>query len=304
MIHTARQSGKFRRLVRWLRPRVAIQSSLISVETVAVGLLESLWHMAISNAQRGDIGSHFDNVDIAEGIGWFGDTDEIIDAFVDTGWLDRCDEFRLVIHDWEDHAPGFIKRNIARKGGFAVVERPLNDSGESLSGRLPTQVSKEDPTHNITKHNQTKPNLTKEEGATEVAESVAAEPLDGGLVSWIEWWNTLYAASLVPCGVRKGSPAKAVVKAWNRVRRDPGLRDALSQRDVIERELRQCEFVRGASWLRPEKMLGGKNRDGTVIVQKLIEGGFRDSQKPKGRIKHDSRNGELLGGTGAVGTLG
>lgn len=147
MIHTARQAAKFTRLVRALRQRYPALPC--ATETIAVGLLESLWHFTISNAQRGDVG-RFDDDTIAEACGWFDDSTELVTLLVATGWLDECDENRLVIHDWQDHAPGYIKRNIDRKGGFAcAIKRPLNCSSEYGSGHTK---------QNKTKHNQTKPN--------------------------------------------------------------------------------------------------------------------------------------------------
>lgn len=160
MIHTARQSPKFTRLVRQLRATVA--TDMIDIETIAIGILERLWHMAIVGCQRGDIGK-YDNESIAESVGWFGDADVIVGILVTSGWLDEDAEFRLVIHDWSTHAPGFVKRNIGRQGGFARVAKSLlDDSSEQGSALLPTQESKEEATPNITQHNITQRNQEKD----------------------------------------------------------------------------------------------------------------------------------------------
>ena len=187
MIHTARQSPKFTRLVRRLRG--LIDCPLIDTETLAVGILERLWHMAISGAQRGDIGRH-DNETIAEAVGWFGDADTLIELLTDTEWVDRCDENRLVIHDWDEHAPAFVKRNIARKGGFAKpltnpVKQALPYSGEQGSERLPTQKGAQAATPN-----QTKPNLTKDSTGKGRPSGSAGKPA-GTYPDWFEdWWRT------------------------------------------------------------------------------------------------------------------
>lgn len=70
MIHQTTQGGKFKRLVRKLRP--LLTDCPVAVETVAVGLLERLWHATIVGAMRGDIG-RFDNEELAEAMGWHGD---------------------------------------------------------------------------------------------------------------------------------------------------------------------------------------------------------------------------------------
>lgn len=139
-----------------------VACEIVKPETIAVGLLERMWHVAIDSAPRGDIGK-IDDETLAELIGWMGDASELIELLVDTGWLDRCENHRLIVHDWPDHAPGFIKKNIARRGGFAVK----SSSREPFSGGKTAHVSHSGPTPNRTEHNPTKPNKTK-----------AAEPPD------------------------------------------------------------------------------------------------------------------------------
>jgi hypothetical protein len=156
MIHTATQTAKFKRMVRKVRPLVA--GMPIEPETVCVGLLERLWHATIASAFRGDIGSKMDDEEIAEAIGWSGDSQEIITILIETGWLDRCDNHRLVVHDWDNHAPKFVKGNAARYGGIikqgsSLEEVPCNTS--------PNEIPLSDLAPNQTKQNVTKPNKTK-----------------------------------------------------------------------------------------------------------------------------------------------
>ena len=224
MIHTTRQTAKFRKLVRWLRPQLVEQGVLISVETIAVGLLEGLWHLTISSAQRGDLGADLENIDIADGIGWYGDEDAIVDALVDSGWLDRCPKYRLVVHNWEKSGPQFIKRNIARKGGYVVAQAPLNDSSERLSGACATettQVSGQARTPNLTKPNQTKPDLVAlrssgDDGGTLVDDSESESIEDPDAVPPA---TDLLGDPIVPDDVPPLQPPAIkpddVVTAWN-----------------------------------------------------------------------------------------
>jgi hypothetical protein len=100
------QHTKLRRLVRVLKvPQYA-----------AVGILESLWHLTAREAELGDIGKLSDE-DIADVIGWEGAPAELIAALVDSGWLDRSEEFRLSVHDWEEHADDATKLKIKRARG-------------------------------------------------------------------------------------------------------------------------------------------------------------------------------------------
>lgn len=134
MKHTTIDSMKFKRLTKRLGlPRYAV-----------AGLLEMLWQATVRNAPRGDIGK-FDNEAIAIELDWDGDPDELIRHMIDTGWLDEHADHRLVVHDWADHAPAFVHRNISRKGGFCVPSRSpdtsicaadMSDGDDHLSERL------------------------------------------------------------------------------------------------------------------------------------------------------------------------
>lgn len=79
------------------------------------GILETLWHLAIESADEGDIGK-FSNEDIAMGLEWEGDADELVGALIDSGFVDEDQERRLVIHDWFDHAPDYIKERLRKRG--------------------------------------------------------------------------------------------------------------------------------------------------------------------------------------------
>lgn len=162
MIHQARQSAKFTKLVRRLRGE--FQGVPIDIETIVVGILERLWHCTMNNAKRGDIG-RLDDETIAEHCGWFGNASDLISALVDCGWIDRTnDDYRLVIHDWHEHAPYFIKKHIDRCGGFVTKPHMGKDfkkstpDGEGYEVE-PPQEGQSERTPNITKHNITKHNV-------------------------------------------------------------------------------------------------------------------------------------------------
>lgn len=80
----------------------------------AVGILESLWFLAAKEAPRGDIG-RLSNEDIALGLDYEGDADELIDALLD-GWLDKSEHHRLIVHDWHEHSDDAIDLRLARTG--------------------------------------------------------------------------------------------------------------------------------------------------------------------------------------------
>lgn len=84
------------------------------------GLLDAIWRSTASNAPAGDIG-RLSNEDIAASIEYEDDPDELVQHLVECGWLDEDDEFRLIVHDWSDHVPNFLK------GGFAKSGRTFAD---------------------------------------------------------------------------------------------------------------------------------------------------------------------------------
>ena len=81
----------------------------------AKGLLQSVWDFVGDNCPRGDVG-RFSNEDIAFGIDFEGDFDPVIEALVETGWLEESEEHRLIIHDWKDHCEDRIKKRLQRAG--------------------------------------------------------------------------------------------------------------------------------------------------------------------------------------------
>ena len=93
MKHSAPQTAKFKKLIRALRPIVKCDS--VSIETVAVGILERLWHATIQNTQQGDIGK-VDDETLCELVGWHLEPTTLIDILVSTGWLDRCEVHRTL----------------------------------------------------------------------------------------------------------------------------------------------------------------------------------------------------------------
>jgi hypothetical protein len=104
-----------------------------------VGLLESIWKLGLTSAQAGDIG-RYSNEDIAAAIEYEGDADEIVDVLVNCEWLDADPEFRLIIHDWSEHVPTYLKGNFSgRKKSFADViakqraKRPAKQGANSVT---------------------------------------------------------------------------------------------------------------------------------------------------------------------------
>jgi hypothetical protein len=164
-----------------------------------MGLLESLWLLTQKSAPRGDVGKQLDNEDIAIELEWDGDADELVNALVDTRWLDRCSEHRLVVHDWATHAPRYVHGIVSKRGGFAVQQNTETAPSEDVVPHPPCDTDAETKTVATTvpqysrglqsrtnsttvadctreQPNLTKPNLTKPNSFCSEADKQPSEP--------------------------------------------------------------------------------------------------------------------------------
>src|SRR5690606_22276698 len=81
----------------------------------AIGHLELLWAFAGKQAAQGNVGKWPDGA-IARACDWMGDPEMFITALVESGFLDRDDSFRLTVHDWSHHAPGWVRAKLKKLG--------------------------------------------------------------------------------------------------------------------------------------------------------------------------------------------
>lgn len=153
-----------------------------------VGLLEALWNATVHNAPLGNIGK-LTNEEIAAVIDWGGDADELIEALVATRWLDVDQEFRLIIHDWSEHAPNFLK------GGMVRAEKTFADvvaksrlspelqaqSYQLIAGSLATSLATS-PELVATKSSQVKSSQNRKSLRASAPEEGEGKPLDN-----IDW---------------------------------------------------------------------------------------------------------------------
>lgn len=158
MKHSTLDKVKFKRLQRRL--------NLSLKETI--GLLELLWRSTIVNAMAGDIGK-IDNEAIAIECDFDGDPDFLVETLVECGWVDKCQVHRLVVHDWKDHAPSFVRGSMKSQNlPWAIAtpySGPLIDTGESDAelgrrGSVDQDIAPQFKTTS-TKPNQAKPNQAK-----------------------------------------------------------------------------------------------------------------------------------------------
>ncbi len=144
MKHDCMNDARMIRLVSLLEP-LTRKNDILNASGVAVCVVERLRHLAINNARRGDIGK-IDNKTLADGIGWHGDADELVEALLGSGWLIESDEYRFVLSGWERDAPNFIKLNIKKAGGFVSASKVDADVNEKSIKAASNRVPQYNPT--------------------------------------------------------------------------------------------------------------------------------------------------------------
>lgn len=145
----------------------------------ALGVVEALWAVTRDRTPRGDIG-HMTNQDIADEM-WIDDpaADALIDALVQSGWLDIHPTYRLVVHDWSEHADDTTRKRLHRaKLNFADGMPPLRtaqiDQRAERDSATPESIGNKYPATDMSGHVQTCPDMT---GLPEAEAEAEAEPL-------------------------------------------------------------------------------------------------------------------------------
>lgn len=81
----------------------------------AIGHLELLWAFTGKQSAQGNVGKWPDGA-IARACDWMGPPEAFINALVGSGFVDRDPSYRLTVHDWSDHAPGWVRAKLKKLG--------------------------------------------------------------------------------------------------------------------------------------------------------------------------------------------
>lgn len=148
------------------------------------GLLTLLWMETARQAPEGDIGK-FSNEEIAILLDWEDDPDHLVLSLVETGWLDRSDPHRLVVHDWSDHCPNYIKGNLLRHGRSIAI----GGSSEEVTKEPPIGGCSEDTTIKSSLFKSSQVKSSQRGGDSQGASSVAPLPFssDRFVSAWNDW---------------------------------------------------------------------------------------------------------------------
>lgn len=160
----------------------------------AVGYLESLWIFAQIQARDGDL-TKFTSLEIAGWIEYPGDPQELIDALVETRWLDRVGD-RLLVHDWESHKPNWLKGSEARWSGANPDNELPSTEASTDTGAVPSTVLGTVPS-TLPPKPKPKPNLTQPDPNPAQPFLAAARAADGRLdFSPLQGTNCIFEAAV------------------------------------------------------------------------------------------------------------
>jgi len=108
----------------------------------AVGIMEMLWHYTAQNTPEGDIGSVPDR-EIASAVDWPSPrkAEVLVSALVETGWLDRNETYRLIVHDWPEHCEQAVRKWLDRnRKKFLPVYGQMTDAVRTNDGQMTDSV--------------------------------------------------------------------------------------------------------------------------------------------------------------------
>ena len=230
MKREARNHSKMRRLCRKLD--VPLYQ--------AMGILECLWHLTAVEAWRGDIGK-LSNEDIALALDYRGDEDQLIEALIASGWIDKDETYRLLVHDWAEHADNTVQKRAKRS-----IESGQTGFYSHLSGHVQTFPSVSSlPEPEPEPVPEPEPDISEAKASSPRRDADGVGPDADGLI---------YAE--YPRKEGYGAAIKAIGKAVDRIRKGEGMIPPMEPRDARDYLYRRVQyFARSPSGTRDDKTL-------------------------------------------------
>lgn len=197
-------------------PKTLDFAARLNVELpTAIGYLELLWAFTGKKAPQGNIGKWPDGA-IARACYWMGRPEVFILALRECGFIDTEDTHRFTVHDWREHAPGWVRAKL-KKLGISFIPSLVPTSEQTSEGSSEPTLEP-----SIQGKGSTSTSTSTSEGkGREDAPAVAGLDLD----AWTAW--TVYRKQI-------GKPVKPVsIPAAQRKLAAFGT----SQADVVEQSI-------------------------------------------------------------------
>jgi hypothetical protein len=156
----------------------------------AMGALALLWRFTALYSPSGDIGRH-DDFTIAKACDENGDPASFIRALLDSGWLDESEEYRLLIHDWEDHCPPWVAARLKKIGLNFFAPKKLRPCPKASA--VPKNGHISEPSIDLSIEGSAKRGLREDkkskEKKREVVEIPAALDSPEFRAAWADWYQ-------------------------------------------------------------------------------------------------------------------
>lgn len=120
----------------------------------ALGILTLLWDFTADSAIQGDVGK-WPNGSIARACDWLDDADAFVDALIESKWIDRSSNHRLIIHDWPHHCERWVHLKMGKLKLAFVSDYATTEDSTEATAEAPAKPS---PPRDRTEPNRTKPN--------------------------------------------------------------------------------------------------------------------------------------------------
>lgn len=261
----------------------------------AVGIVETLIHWCRQYAIQGNIGK-WSNKAIADGIGWKGDPDKLIQSLVLATFLDEHEdaEIRLIVHDIEKHADNTWKQNLedaglkwwnGKKPRNAKVGRPKGLTSKKINSRKTPEKLQilELKTPQPEPKPEPKPLTTDSTGATAPSSAPADPPCPHS--DFVDAWNGL-GLPFPKIQVWSEDRKKALRARWKEPYFREHWRQALAA--MARSPWHRAEHANNKTWIAdPEFFLRPKS------VPKLIEGQNVARQPKHGETRPVQRRGDI-----------
>jgi hypothetical protein len=99
----------------------------------AIGYLELLWAFTGKKTPQGDIGKWSDAV-VAAACHWRGKPSDFVQALTEARFVDADPEHRLIVHDWHEHCPNWVRAKLKKDGTpFATPSTASNAASNDSS---------------------------------------------------------------------------------------------------------------------------------------------------------------------------
>lgn len=173
-----------------------------------IGHLELLWAFVAQKTPQGNIGKWQNSV-IAHAAQWQGDAETFVSALVKVGFFDEDQEHRLLVHDWIDHMPNWVRAKLTKSDTpvFSNVDTNANSNADTTrEGRGSQGKGRQEKPSD--KGRFTPPHL----------EAVAAYCLERGNKVDPEVFIDFYDSKGWYVGKNKMKDWKAAVRTWEKKR--------------------------------------------------------------------------------------